>query len=70
MISYGVYVWHSVVLLAFDIDVMKAGQPVIYAAMLGSLALAWVAYKLYEQRFLSYKKYNRVQKLSRPASAP
>lgn len=70
VISYGVYVWHSVVLLAFDIDVTKAGRPVIYAAMVGSLALAWVVYRLYEQRFLSYKKYNTARKLPLSASAP
>lgn len=58
IISYGVYVWHSVVLLAFDIDVQKAGRPMIYGSMLVTLALAWVVYQLYEQRFLSYKKYN------------
>jgi peptidoglycan/LPS O-acetylase OafA/YrhL len=58
IISYGVYVWHSVVLLAFDIDVQKAGRPMIYGSMLVTLALAWVVYKLYEQRFLSYKRYN------------
>lgn len=59
VISYGVYVWHSVVLLAFNIDVTKADRTIVYAAMLGSLTLAWAVYKLYEQRFLSYKKYNR-----------
>ncbi len=58
LISYGVYVWHPVVLLAFDIDPTKASQHVIYAAMAASLALAWVVYKLYEQPFLSYKKYH------------
>jgi peptidoglycan/LPS O-acetylase OafA/YrhL len=58
IISYGVYVWHSVVLLAFDIEVQKAGRPMIYGSMLVTLALAGMVYQHYEQRFLSYKKYS------------
>lgn len=69
-ISYGVYVWHSVVLLAFDIDFANAGRPVIYGAMLVTLALAWVMYKLYEHPFLSYKKYNSNRTLPVQASTP
>lgn len=58
LVSYGVYVWHPVVLLAFDINVTQASQHVIYAAMAASVGLAWVIYKLYERPFLSFKKHN------------
>lgn len=68
VISYGVYVWHPVVLLVFDIDVTKTTRFVIYGAMLASLVLAWVVYKIYEQRFLSYKRYNNSRKLSASTS--
>ncbi len=57
-ISYGVYVWHSVVVQTFiDIDINKVERLVIYGIMFLTLVWAWIVYKFYEVRFLAHKKY-------------
>lgn len=60
VISYGVYVWHAVIVLVLDIDVTKAGHLATHFAMLASVILAKVIYDNYEKKFLSMKKYNHV----------
>lgn len=57
VISYGVYVWHSVVLLAFNVNASDIGYLYTHTLMVVSLLVAWVVYEVYEKRFLAKKKY-------------
>ena len=56
VLSYGVYVWHAVVVLIFDIDVTKVGFLQTHFAMLVALVMAKIGYDNYEKKFLLLKK--------------
>ena len=59
-ISYGVYVWHQIVFLAFidiNIHTTKVERYITHGLMILTLMWAWFIYKFYESRFLSHKKY-------------